>query len=220
MCLALATVLSSSPIQAVDCALIRQTPPKNWEKLPETSKAFISQVRLSGGKKVQASVRIKWPFPPDGLFSTVWNYNDFQKFIPGVGDSTVLHREKQRVWVYQRLVLPGPLHDRHYIMLSTHTKSSQSHFDQYVIDWRLDDHFPLPSVSGTPVVPLDFQGCWDIRTGLAGGLDATYAIEIDLGGLIPNWLARAALRQYLINLMDALYQRLNTKNAQDQSSDR
>ena len=54
------------------------------------------------------------------------------------------------------------------------------------------------------ISPASFSGCWDIRPGHDQGLDAVYWIELEPGGLLPDWIVRTAMRRYLTELMKAL----------------
>lgn len=105
--------------------------------------------------------------------------------------------------------LSHPLSDRHYVMVSEHGSSRPRH-DHYVVNWSLDDRYSISKDEDAPVLPQKFQGCWDVRPSMTGGLDAIYSVEIKPGGLIPDWLARHATQRYLVDLMAALYRRLAT----------
>lgn len=146
--------------------------------------------------------RLEWDKDPETLYRLIWNYALFPGVIPNVRHSQILESRQHQVWVYQQLQFPGPVRDRHYIIKSSNNKSRplKRHFR---VEWILDHQFPLPRQTGM-ISPASFSGCWDIRPGHDQGLDAVYWIELEPGGLLPDWIVRTAMRRYLTELMKAL----------------
>ncbi|GEM_PF-3428018 len=146
----------------------------------------------------ELTARVNWHASPEMLYRIVWDYAQFRRHIPGVKKSNVLRVAPGQKWVYQQLKLPGPFQDRHYVLESNNLGSHPAQHN-YRISWRLSQQFPLPA--NRLVQPDRFSGCWDIRPGKQGGLNARYHIVLDPGGHIPRWIARRGMRQYVKELM-------------------
>ncbi len=163
----------------------------------------------------ELTARVNWRTSPETLYRTVWDYAAFRQNIPGVRKSDILRAEHGRKWVYQQLKFPRPFQDRHYVLESSNLDSHpDSHI--YRISWRLSQRFALPD--NHLVQPTRFSGCWDIRPGKQGGLDALYHIALDPGGHIPRWIARRGMRQYVKELMLQLRKQVLFKYQQSSPS--
>ena len=84
----------------------------------------------------------------------------------------------------------------------------------YRVEWSLDKQFPLPDKARL-ISPTSFTGCWDIQPNEDHGLNAVYWIQLEPGGLLPDWLVRAAIRRYLADLMAALHEHLLSTSTHD-----
>lgn len=211
ICLLTAVSVAGPATAGSDCEQLRQNLDTDWVKTHETRGATVFRPRQPRAGEMRATAVVTWPFPPARLFREVGDYARFPEFIPGVLRSTVLRKTNRRVWVYQRLAFPSPLHDRHYVMVSD-SSASEPQDAHYRIGWQLDPHFTLPAQDTGLVRPEKFDGCWDIRRLPTRGLTAIYSITLKPGGLVPAWLARRGTRDYVAHLMQALYRHLERQN--------
>lgn len=208
MCLVLATVLLSTYVFAQPAC---HNPPQapDWHRIfSDETLALFEPVASAGSPQLTA--RITWPAAPQSLYQIIWDYASFHGHIPHVKKSEVLLRTEQRKWIYQQLELPVLLQDRHYILESTSVESRPA-LQHYRVDWHLSDRFKLPA--GRLIRPAEFSGCWRIKPGKAGGLDALYHIRLDPGGQVPRWMARAGMRRYIKELMERLRELLHLPEA-------
>lgn len=208
MCLALATVLLPTYIFAQSACENPPQPPA-WRKLFSDETLTLFEPMTNAGSP-QLTARINWPTKPGALYRIIWDYASFRAHIPHVRESTILHQTEYRKWVYQQLELPGPLQDRHYILESS-SLDSQPALQHYRVDWKLSNRFKLSAIRLAR--PAEFSGCWYIRPGNTGGLDALYYIRLDPGGHVPHWLARAGMRRYVKELMEHLRELLHDPEA-------
>lgn len=180
-----------------------------WTELQRTADMRLYR-RDTAGAPPEVAVRVRWRVRPRALYQLIWAYEHFAGVIPHVAVSDVLERKRHRVWVYQRLAYPAPARNRHYVLESSDRLSAPAE-ERYRVEWRLSKRFDLPRDTGA-VAPEAFSGCWDIRPA-ADGLHALYRITLEPGGLVPHWLARHAMRGYLIELMTALQRELGSGRA-------
>jgi hypothetical protein len=118
----------------------------------------------------------------------------------------VLRREGRELRVYQRLGFPGPLADRHYVIL-IHDLPPQGH-DGHEIRWRLAPDEPPPASGNRVLVPTVFTGSWALRPAGDGATAARYSVHVDPGGRVPGWLAGPAIERYVVRVMEAVRQRV------------
>lgn len=206
-CLVLATVFGVHPIHALDCVENRKNIPDKPSGNDLSSSKSLTVITPSSDIRSPSVAHIIWPYKPALLYEVVREYDEFPDFVPAVEKSRVLAREANRVWVYQRLKLPLPFKDRHYV-IESRSRESIAAPGHYSVDWTLSTRFGPSDPPDTAVVPEAFSGCWDILPSSAGGVDAIYAITLKPGGYIPDWAARAAVKHYLEDLMAAVRQRL------------
>lgn len=198
-----ATAAHAAPETLYNCRA--QLPPgPSWTRTWQTADMSLYQ-RDSAAGLLEAAAHVHWKAEPHTLYQVIWGYEHFADVIPGVRLSVVLERDGHRVWVYQRLNFPAPIHDRHYVLESTDQPSDPA-VGHYRVEWQLSNRFDLPPDNGL-VPPAAFSGCWDIHPA-PKGLDAVYRITLDPGGLLPHWVTRPAIRGYLIDLMSALQRKL------------
>ncbi len=208
LCLSIAAIILTAPLRAASPCNEPARPGPAWELSEQTPLADIYQPVNKTGAPPAALVSIQWDADPGLLYAIIWDYEHFADYIPNVKSSRILAKQADRVWVYQQLHLPGPARDRHYIMVSSNSDSKPAQH-QYRVDWSLSTQYPLPDTQHL-VKPEHFRGCWNITAGKQQGLVASYWIELDPGGLLPRWMTQAALRHYIADLMNALYQRVQS----------
>jgi len=164
----------------------------------------------------QATALLKRDAEPEALYQSIWEYENFADCIPRVTKSIVLRATDDRRWVYQQLDLPAPFHNGHCLLESSNEHSIPAQHI-YKVEWWLSQRFVLPAQERYIAVK-SFTGCWNIRQRRYGGLEAIYSISLDAVGWIPNWMARAGTRHYLIELMHALRNRLQIAAAGNEQS--
>lgn len=207
-CLVLATQMATTPLFAgADCEP-DDASDALWETVYQVEGTRIIQPREGHAALWQATALLNWDVEPEALYRRIWAYENFAGSIPRVEKSVVLKAAGDRRWIYQQLDFPAPLRDRHYVLESTNEHSIPAQHI-YQVAWRLSQRFPLPARERYVTVNA-FTGCWNIRQQRYGGLNAIYSISLDPGGWIPHWMARAGIRQYLIELMQALRSQLQT----------
>lgn len=205
-----ATAVPAAPEPLYSCSA--QPPPgPTWTRTLQTADMSLYQ-RDTAADLLEAAAHVHWKVDPHALYQVIWGYEHFAGVIPRVRLSVVLERDAHRIWVYQRLQFPAPIHDRHYVLEST-DQLSEPAAGHYRVAWRLSKRFDLPADSDL-VPPVAFSGCWDIRPA-PEGLDALYRITLDPGGLLPHWVTRRAMRGYLIDLMSALQRKLHPRSTEN-----
>ena len=142
-CLVLATIWAVSPSYADSPCDENIDLNESWEMVYQTSSSRIYEPQYAGNRPPSALVNIKWEFNPDRVYRSIWDYNDFPAFIPNVLVSRILKQNANQVWVYQRLQLPPPARDRHYVLQSTDAESLPARH-HYRVEWQLDKEFPKP----------------------------------------------------------------------------
>ncbi|VAW81111.1 hypothetical protein MNBD_GAMMA14-1572 [hydrothermal vent metagenome] len=206
MCLVLTTVLLSVGTTAASNTCDSISADANWHSIYSDEILTLYEPNNRSGPPT-LSARIHWPASPESLYQIIWDYERFREHIPHVEESKVLQANEGHKWVYQRLNLPGPIQDRHYILESTNLDSRPDR-RLYRVEWQLSDRFTLPTRQ--LVRPATFSGCWHIRPGTANGLDALYRIRLDPAGNVPRWMARAGMRHYVKQLMERLHNLLQS----------
>ena len=142
---------------------------------------------------------------PERLFRLANDYEAFEEFVPDVLDSRVLARDGMVQWVYHRLHVPGPGADRVYVIRSTRTAQGPRHWR---VEWTLSERAFAAADLAAGVVPGALSGAWDITRTAQGGSSARYVLQIDPGGLVPDWLAQRLVDRYAERVMAAFRQRL------------
>ena len=147
--------------------------------------------------------------PPERLYRLLSDYGQFERFVPDVAESRVLWRQGQRQQVYQRLDLPAPLKDRHYVIDSVGEGGAYGP-GPLSIHWSLDAAATarLPDLV---VVPQAFSGNWHLPASADEQATlACYSLHVDPGGFLPARLFVRQLENYVIRVMRAITQRLQT----------
>ncbi len=201
-------IIPITPLRAASPCNEPARPGAAWELSEQSALADIYQPVNQSESPPAALVKIQWDADPDLLYGIIWDYEHFAEYIPNVKSSRILAKQADRVWVYQRLHLPGPARDRHYVIVSSNS-GSRPEQHRYRVNWNLSAQYPLPEAKHQ-VKPEHFRGCWEITAGKQQGLVASYWIELDPGGLLPRWITQAALPQYITDLMNALHQHLQS----------
>jgi len=200
--------MPTTPLRAASPCDEPARPGATWKLSEQSALADIYQPVNESESPPAALVRIQWDADPDQLYGIIWDYDHFAEYIPNVTSSRILAKQADRVWVYQRLHMPGPARDRHYVIVSSNSDSKPEQH-QYHVVWNLSAQYPLREIAHQ-IKPEHFRGCWKITAGEKQGLVASYWVELDPGGLLPRWVTQAALRHYITDLMNALHQHLQS----------
>ena len=175
--------------------------PGDWRFERQARDVELWQRAVPASAYPQLQARGRLPAAPVRVYRTISDYDRFAEFIPQVEYSHILRRQGRETWVYQRLGLPGPLADRHYVLriedLPGHT-----------IRWRLAEDEPLPAAAGRVLRPAAFTGSWELVAAGNGSTEARYTVHVDPGGQLPRWLALPAMERYVIDVMAAVRARL------------
>jgi len=182
---------------------------EGWRFVKERDGIRLFDRPVPGSAYPQVKASVLFRAPPARVYAVISDYDVFADFIPYVLESRTLDRRKDTRWVYQRLRLPGPISDRRYIIRSQ-DDIQRGPGGSYRVAWRLarSGRYPVPDAPG--VIPLVMSGSWDLLAARGGsGTVATYALELDPGGLLPAWLVSLAIRDYLPQVVAAVRARVD-----------
>jgi hypothetical protein len=144
--------------------------------------------------------------PAERLFAVISDYDHYADFMPYVKRSESIRKENGVRWVFQHLVFPFPISDRHYtIKLSDLRSRPKDGF--YCIEWTLDkDESPKRAAPG--VTPTFNDGMWILRRLEASiRTDVTYFLHTDPSGWLPSWMINMANREALPAVLQAVQER-------------
>jgi len=177
-----------------------------WSLVRRDGDVEIYQRPLAGSDIPEVRGHTRFPASVSEVFGVVSDYDHFAGFIPLVSESRVLETDARSSRVYQRLDLPLPIADRHYIIRVENDLQAQGAID---IDWQLDKSRSASLSTTVALLPDAFSGSWHIeaRPGVAG-CDAIYTIYVQPGGLLPNWLFVRVIERYVVQVMNAVRKRV------------
>jgi ribosome-associated toxin RatA of RatAB toxin-antitoxin module len=144
--------------------------------------------------------------PPERLFAVISDYDRYADFMPYVKRSESVRREGGFRWVFQHLVFPFPISDRHYtIKLSDIESRPNDGF--YCIEWTLDKQESVKR-GAAGITPAFNDGLWILRRLEASQkTDVTYFLHTDPSGWLPGWMINMANREALPAVLQAVQQR-------------
>lgn len=136
-------------------------------------------IRLAAGGTLNAN--------PDEVLHALIDYDHQVGVIARVLEIKILERGPSHLVVYQRLSLPV-IDDRDYVLKVTWGTTGGVRWIRY---WALEGTGPAGREGVVRVVRHD--GSWQISPLEDGtGSKVRYQVRIDLGGLLPKWMAKAA----------------------------
>ena len=145
--------------------------------------------------------------PIVNVFRVISDYDNFAEFVPMVSQSRVLQRTGRTTWVYQRLGLPLLMADRHYIIKIDDWHDTAT--PTIAVNWQLDESRSRSLSSDRAVLPAAFSGFWRLETlPEQAGCDAVYAVHVEPGGAVPDWLFARGSEHYVVQVIDAVRKRL------------
>jgi ribosome-associated toxin RatA of RatAB toxin-antitoxin module len=176
-----------------------------WEFYAETDgvRAYNRKAPSSNIQEVLAKAIID--HPPERLFAVISDYDRYADFMPYVKRSESVRTADGVRWVFQHLVFPFPISDRHYtIKLSALESRPNDGF--YCIQWTLDKQESVKRAAAG-ITPAFNDGLWILRRLEASKTDVTYFLHTDPSGWLPSWMINMANREALPAVLQAVRQR-------------
>lgn len=142
------------------------------------------------------------------VYRVISDYDHFSDFIPMVSESRILKRDARAIWVYQRLGMPSPITDRHYVIKVVDDLHAAP-TGIINVTWWMDSARSMSLASNDAIIPDAFSGSWHLRDlALQGDCDAIYTIHVDPAGVLPGWLFVSMSERYVIQVMNAVRKRI------------
>ena len=146
------------------------------------------------------------------VYRVISDYDHFSDFIPMVSESRVLKRDARAIWVYQRLGMPSPITDRHYVIKVVDDLHAAP-ISVIDITWWMDSTHSISLASNDAIMPEAFSGSWHLQDlALQGDCDAVYTIHVDPAGVLPDWLFVSMSERYVIQVMNAVRKRIGVNS--------
>jgi ribosome-associated toxin RatA of RatAB toxin-antitoxin module len=182
-----------------------------WEFIGETEgvRTYNREAPSSSIREVLAKAIIDHPV--DRVFAVISDYERYADFMPYVKRSETLHQETGVRWVFQHLVFPFPISDRHYtIKISNQASRPKDGF--YCIEWTLDLGEKVKR--GAPgITPAFNDGFWILQPVDQGKkTDVSYFLHTDPSGWLPAWIINMANREALPAVIQAVQQRAGQRD--------
>ena len=187
---------------------VRDPAAEEWTLVRRVGQIDVYLRPVSGADIPAVRGRMHFPASPGEVFRVISDYDRFAGFIPLVGESRVLEQDTRATWVYQRLDLPLPIADRHYV-IRVENRRYGSGTGVIDVNWQLDRTRSLSLPSKGALLPDAFSGSWHLQPADAGaGCDAVYTVHVEPGGLLPDWLFVRVAERYVVQVMDAVHSRV------------
>jgi hypothetical protein len=148
------------------------------------------------------------PYSPQQVMTVLQDVKSYRHITPNLSqirrlDTQIRDDGSVVSWVYQRLDL-STIDDRDYVIRAESSKKETKLGSEWSIHFRaVTDRGPGPKSSAVRVVRL--KGSWflqPIQGGKATRL--TYTRHIELGGSVPNWIARSGVEESVVEAMQNL----------------
>jgi ribosome-associated toxin RatA of RatAB toxin-antitoxin module len=181
----------------------------DWTLVRQVDAVELYRRPVKGSDMPALQARTRFRAPVGDVFRVISDYDHFAGFIPLVSESRVVEKEARATWVYQRLGLPLLFADRHYIIKVVNDRQAPPTGDIDVV-WQVDKSRSLSLPANGALLPEAFSGSWHLEP-LAGqaGCNAVYSLHVETGGTVPGWLFVRVAERYLIQVMDAVRNRVN-----------
>jgi ribosome-associated toxin RatA of RatAB toxin-antitoxin module len=182
-----------------------------WEFIGETEKVrtYNREAPSSSIREVLAKAIIDHPV--DRVFAVISDYERYADFMPYVKRSETLRKENGVRWVFQHLVFPFPISDRHYTIKISHL-ASRPKDDFYCIEWTLDREEKVKR-EAPGITPAFNDGFWILRPIDQGKkTDVSYFLHTDPSGWLPAWIINMANREALPAVIQAVQQRAGQRD--------
>lgn len=140
-----------------------------------------------------------FPAPPERVKQALLDYSRQVGAIERLSEARVLSRGERSLYVYQRLNLPV-IDDRDFVLNVRHGADGDKRWVSY---WAVTDRGPPPRDGVVRVT--NHRGTWVLEPADDGhATRVRYQVSIDLGGLLPRWMARAGAGRELPALFGAI----------------
>lgn len=192
-------------------------PAEQWRLVRDRDGIRIFHRTVPGSPIPEARADAIIDAPPSRVYAAVSDYDNFPHFVPYVVGSKILRQKGRLVWVYQRLRFPGPIADRRFVIEAVHDIDRPKP-GFYTIRWHMAERETNSLARESGISPAVFSGSWELRP-LEGGFmtDATYAVHLDPGGVLPAWLVTLATDDLLPNVIRAVRDRTRSRRDDDAS---
>ena len=176
-------------------ALARSFVSSGYEKIKEEQGVKVFRHRTA--RIIDIGAEGTFPAPPEAVYRALLDYEGQRGYIARLSTSRVLDRGRHWLIVYQRLNLPV-ISDRDFTLYVRAGRKEQL----WSIDfWVARGTGPAPQPGVERV--SNHRGSWRLAPRDNGRATfARFQTAIDMGGLLPRWLARAGAGKEL----PALYQ--------------
>jgi len=179
-----------------------------WTRVRQVERVDLYLRAVSGSDIPAVRGITHFDVSPDEVFRVISDYDHFAGFIPLVSESRVLEKDVRTAWVYQRLDLPLPIADRHYIIRVDNLLNEPAR-DAIDVTWQLDRLRSQSLPAKDALLPDAFSGSWHLQsTDGEAGCDAVYTVHVEPGGALPDWLFVRVTRRYVVQVMDAVRRRI------------
>lgn len=180
---------------------------EGWEYVRQVGDIELYRKSVAGSVFPALLVRRKIQAPASEVHEVVTDYNRFAEFVPYAMESMIVQASGSEANVYQRLHLPGPVADRHYVIRSEGRVVRESE-PVFHVSWTLNEERTRALDMDRVIAPEVFEGFWRVTDIVPGDeCDAVYSIHIEPGGKVPAWLYRRVAERYVVKLMNAVTER-------------
>jgi hypothetical protein len=135
------------------------------------------------------------------LVGALTDFEHLMSFVPNLIDNDILRIEARGAVLRQRLGFPLLLAPREFDVRVT-TRQDKDTGD-WLVTW---DQLPLDEPPVDAVEPRLLSAVWRLAR-IDNGARATYTVRMDPGGVVPQWLVRLGMDQYLPEVVRAIVQR-------------
>ena len=135
------------------------------------------------------------------LVGALTDFEHLMSFVPNLIDNDILRIEARGAVLRQRLGFPLLLAPREFDVRVT-TRQDKDTGD-WLVTW---DQLPLDEPPVDAVEPRLLSAVWRLAR-IDNGARATYTVRLDPGGVVPQWLVRLGMDQYLPEVVRAIVQR-------------
>ncbi len=185
-----------------------QAPVGPWRFITRSGDVKTFRRPVAGSDVPVVRSRIDIHASPACVFHVISDYDHFNEFVPYVIRSRIMRTQADTRWVYQRVALPGPVSDRHYVIRIDDDLSRRQH-DVYRVTWAMSAGVEqnLPDVDA--IIPVAMSGSWTLLPRHGGHwTEATYTVHLDPGGALPAWLVSIGASHNLPRVMNAVRERV------------
>ncbi len=186
-----------------------QAPIGPWRFVTRAGDVETFRRRVEGSDVPAVRARVGIHASPACVFQVISDYDHFNEFVPYVKYSRIVRFEAHTRWVYQRLSLPGPVSDRHYV-IRINDDLSRSERDVYRVTWAMSADAAGSLQDADAIVPAAMSGSWTLlpRDG-STSTQATYTVHLDPGGgALPAWLVTIGASRNLPHVVNAVRERV------------